>query len=172
MSTSRYPRGHVQLSRAPRTWARTWWCAMLCSVCGGGGALAGGSWARLVKWGGVVPMFQCFRHVIRHRQTHFHKAQHTRRCIWSSYPICGERALVYQLAIIWRSGRGGVLAIGIGNGQIIYHHDSATVLLLTVIRGIAHCSLLRFQIHNFGSHEITVTAREHPLIQPWKRFQL
>ena len=94
MSTSRYPRGHVQLSRAPRTWARTWWCAMLCSVCGGGGALAGGSWARLVKWGGVVPMFQCFRHVIRHRQTHFHKAQHTRRCICISYPICGEQVFV------------------------------------------------------------------------------
>ena len=34
-STSRYPRGHVQLSRAPRTRTRTWWCAMLCSVCGG-----------------------------------------------------------------------------------------------------------------------------------------
>jgi hypothetical protein len=51
-------------------------CAV--SLGGGGGALAGGSRARLMKWGPIVLL----RHVIRHsRQAHFHKAQHTRRYI-------------------------------------------------------------------------------------------
>jgi hypothetical protein len=156
MSTLRYPPGHVRLSRAPRT--RTW-CVVLCLWwwCASGWVVG--------EAGEVGSSFQFFRQLIRHRQTHFHKAQHTRRCI--GFLI---RYVVSEILHSCSRLSGVADSAAFQRFELVMDRS---YIIITLQRCFclpssekSFISLLHFRNHNLEIHEVTIVAKEHLQLRP------